>query len=407
MVLSSYPALTVLAALPSVMALQAASKPQIKANAESCKIDYGESSIYLRKSSDDYLIRWEATEPRDMSAYFWINDDDTMAVRFTDSDRARKDNGPSVDMQEKYARVYPFAPLINTIKQAFRSGMSKGGCAKLANTIKATPPEEYKDADNWMGEFFVERMAEALELCGPYPKPQRFGDISEKTKFITVQLPRNADGLLASPSTFTAPPGCSPDVRILVENYCVSGTFDVKSTVNLNINLNVFDVEIPNKKVVVGLQTTLDEGDATTITGSTGGCATILKETLVVTACTSGGGKGKYDSALSAYVSDIGLSGHLKLDLGTESTTEHDFALPGYVYAGDDFDMGMVASAFNSSGDPKVSGINATFLTIMDTLNASLFDWRVYTGLTVDIWDYPQPVLHREVDFINTVIHLV
>ncbi|KAF4670352.1 hypothetical protein FOZ61_000542 [Perkinsus olseni] len=231
-----------------------------------------------------------------------------------------------------------------------------------------------------------------LFQCGPYPKPQRFGDISEKTKFITVQLPRNADGLLASPSTFTAPPGCSPDVRVLVENYCVSGTFAVKTTVNLNINLNVFDVEIPNKKVVVGLQTTLDEGDATTITGSTGGCATILKETLVVTACTSGGGKGRYDSALSAYVSDIGLSGHLKLDLGTESTTEHDFGLPGYVYAGDDFDMGMVASAFNSSGDPKVSGINATFLTIMDTLNASLFDWRVYTGLTVDIWDYPQPI---------------
>ncbi|KAF4678160.1 hypothetical protein FOZ62_021013 [Perkinsus olseni] len=186
MVLSSYPALTVLAVLRSVMALQAASKPGIeapvrapqlikgiKADAESCKIDYGESSIYLRKSSDDYLIRWEATEPRDMSAYFWINDDDTMAVRFMDSDRARKDNGPSVDMQEKYARVYPFAPLINTIKQAFQSGMSRRGCAKLASTIKATHPEEYKDADNWMGEFFVERMAEALELVGRHRNVQQ------------------------------------------------------------------------------------------------------------------------------------------------------------------------------------------------------------------------------------------
>ncbi|KAF4735444.1 hypothetical protein FOZ62_022082, partial [Perkinsus olseni] len=72
-------------------------------------------------------------------------------------------------------------------------------------------------------------------------RPRRFGDISERTTFHTVQLPRTAEGLVASPSAFSSPVGCSPKVRSVVEYYCVSGTYSVGDQVDLTINLNLFD----------------------------------------------------------------------------------------------------------------------------------------------------------------------
>ncbi|KAF4729021.1 hypothetical protein FOZ63_019139, partial [Perkinsus olseni] len=179
-------------------------------------------------------------------------------------------------------------------------------------------------------------------------RPRRFGDISERTTFHTVQLPRTAEGLVASPSAFSSPVGCSPKVRSVVEYYCVSGTYSVGDQVDLTINLNLFDVKVPTKSVAMGMRTTLNQGNATTIVGLAGGRATILKKTLIIllldgeiTAETSGGGKGKYDPKLSAYVSDIDLKGQLKLVSGTTNITEYNYSLPGYVYAGDLFDMGM------------------------------------------------------------------
>mmetsp|Transcript_22286 Transcript_22286/g.21967 ORF Transcript_22286/g.21967 Transcript_22286/m.21967 type:complete len:133 (+) Transcript_22286:223-621(+) len=92
----------------------------------------------------------------------------------------------------------------------------------------------------------------------------------------------------------------------------------------LAMDLNIFDVEIPTKTVVLGIKTTLNQGNATNLTAMTGGCAMLLKQTLifllldgVVTMCTSGGGQGKYDPKLPGYVSDITLSGELKAGAGS------------------------------------------------------------------------------------------
>ncbi|KAF4751259.1 hypothetical protein FOZ62_007506 [Perkinsus olseni] len=252
-----------------------------------------------------------------------------------------------------------------------------------------------------------------LIQCGPYPKPQRFGDISEKTKFITVQLPRGANGRVGSSVPFVAPPGCSPTIKSIAENYCVNGTYSAGSTMDLAMTLNVFDVTIPTRTVTLGIQTNLNEGNATTVTAMTGGCATILKQTIVIflldgeiTACTSGGGKGKYDPALPGYVSAIDLSGQLKFTSGKKNITDYNYSLPGYVHAGNRFDMGMAASVYNSSGDPKGIGVNSTFFITMNNTAGSLFDWRIFVGLSTDSWAYPLPAVHVNTAIVDTVIHL-
>ncbi|EER17886.1 hypothetical protein Pmar_PMAR027601 [Perkinsus marinus ATCC 50983] len=250
--------------------------------------------------------------------------------------------------------------------------------------------------------------------CQLFLKPRRFGDISEKTQFLTVELPKSASGLsLGSPVPFVTPAGCSPTLKQTADKYCVNGTYDASGTVELAMDLNIFDVEIPTKTVVLGIKTTLNQGNATNLTAMTGGCAMLLKQTLifllldgVVTMCTSGGGQGKYDPKLPGYVSDITLSGELKLTSGIKTITDYNYSLPGYVHAGERFNMGMNASIFNSSGVPRGAGVNSTFTVMLHNIESSLFDWRIFLGLHTDSWVYPLPVVHLDTAIVDSVIHL-
>ncbi|KAF4710867.1 hypothetical protein FOZ62_019283 [Perkinsus olseni] len=130
----------------------------------SCKIDYGDSSIDLRKTYDhDYYIRWEADKPRRMSATFWILIDGSYHFSFVDGERSTQCAGPDNKMKRLYARVCPFPRLIDSIELAFTGGMNQEACLKLAEKIEDSPLDGYVKG-NWLKQFFLERMSEAFEV---------------------------------------------------------------------------------------------------------------------------------------------------------------------------------------------------------------------------------------------------
>ncbi|KAF4670351.1 hypothetical protein FOZ61_000541 [Perkinsus olseni] len=136
----------------------------VTGDAMGCKIEYGDSSIDLRKTcNQDYYLRWEADQPRSMSATFWVFPDETYHFSFVDGARSTKCAGSDNKMETLYARVCPLPPLMDSIEHAFTGGMNQEKCLMLAEKIEDSPLEGYVKG-NWLKQFFLERMSEAFEV---------------------------------------------------------------------------------------------------------------------------------------------------------------------------------------------------------------------------------------------------
>ncbi|KAF4712344.1 hypothetical protein FOZ62_004910 [Perkinsus olseni] len=145
----------------------------IEADAESCRIIYPDSSVYLHVSSEVQLVRWDARGPQHMSATFGTLRNQTMNVRFTNGNRGRSDEGPVKDILKRYASFFPFARLKGPIKQAFKDGMGREACSDLAAKIEATPPEGYENSTDWVKEFFLMKIDEALKVAKRHTKVRK------------------------------------------------------------------------------------------------------------------------------------------------------------------------------------------------------------------------------------------
>ncbi|KAF4659742.1 hypothetical protein FOZ61_004510 [Perkinsus olseni] len=146
-----------------------------------CLKDYAHPDVYpfLIVSMDKYMVRyfsWRGNRSetfdfwsRDGTSRSYGNEEITVFKPVFDSNSEVVDRtfgrivGLPEDIQKYFAKVNPFAHLVEDITSKFGRPLKKGQCDDLFAFIEDHPPEGYTAGSGWIREFFYANVDKFLE----------------------------------------------------------------------------------------------------------------------------------------------------------------------------------------------------------------------------------------------------
>ncbi|KAF4657213.1 hypothetical protein FOL47_008544 [Perkinsus chesapeaki] len=180
--------------------------------------------------------------------------------------------------------------------------------------------------------------------------------ITEHTKVVDITMKHNRR-LQSSPGdtqSFTYPVGCSPSQRRFLEQYCVVGTYTISGTVNISLDLHIYDANDNTKTVLLGMSASFKDG----------------------------GGTGKYNPVTKQFTIPSNISTNVILRGFGRDLINDKYTLTGYYYSGGDFGLGMNASVGSQMKKEGIYAGNLSFGASFSTVANNLFAWHTFAGVS-------------------------
>ncbi|KAF4657215.1 hypothetical protein FOL47_008546 [Perkinsus chesapeaki] len=209
------------------------------------------------------------------------------------------------------------------------------------------------------------------------------GEPLDTNKFKTLLQPS-----LRETKSFTYPVGCLPARRRFLEQYCVVGTYTTSDTVNISLDLHIYDANDNTKTVLIGMSASFKDGNPTAMSSRASGCADLVDQTLsygslraIVNACMSDGGPGKYNPATKEFTAPVIISSNVVVRGFGRDLINDRYNLTGHYHAGNEFDMGMNATIGTQRKRDGIYDGTLGFDVSFGTVANNLFAWHTFSGV--------------------------
>ncbi|KAF4657220.1 hypothetical protein FOL47_008551 [Perkinsus chesapeaki] len=222
-------------------------------------------------------------------------------------------------------------------------------------------------------------------------KYKSLAKITANTKVVDISLDRNRMFLSASgnATSFTYPVGCSPSQRRFLEQYCVVGNYTINDTVNISLDLYIYDANDNTKTVLLGATASFKDGNPTCLSSRASGCADLVDQTLsygslrgIVHACMSTSKmNATYDPVTKQYTIPSNISSNVTLRGYGRDLLNDNYTLDGYFYTAAGFELGTTATVGRGVKREGIYSGNLSFDVSFGTVANNIFAWHAFAGV--------------------------